>query len=483
MNPGDMMDFQQPMDLAYQALKASHANLKHLVVFSDGDPGAPKKSLVSDIVNDKITISTVMIGGHVAPDTMSWLAAEGHGQFWPVDSPGDLPQIFIKEASVILKSAIFEEPFKPQMQMSSELVKGIGPAEYPQLLGYVCTTPKSRAEIPLVTQKGDPLLAHWQFGLGRAVAWTSDAKGKWAADWLGWEKYRQFWLQVAQWSLRRVEAADFTTEVAVEKGEGHISVEAVDPRGNYRNFLNLDTIVVSPKGENQIVRLEQTGPGHYEARFPTKDVGAYLMNLRDLGSGRSQALGLSVNYSPEFDDSEPNLNLLRRLAELGGGKVLDPAADSPFLHDRQKTFQPQDLRDWLLTLAILLFPLDVGVRRIQLDWEQWLKAIATLRRWIFFWQGVPRPKEADDSLAALLNRRGQVRAQQPPLVAPPSPDLFQPDKIVTAAEEPGGAGAKKQAAGEPPPGDGKKPAPGAASTASRLLDAKRRAQRRGGDKR
>ncbi|MGA2557056.1 MAG: glutamine amidotransferase, partial [Verrucomicrobiota bacterium] len=319
MNPGDMMDFEQPMEMAYEALKASHANLKHMVVFSDGDPGPPKKSLVADIIKEKITISTVMIGGHVAPDTMSWLAAEGHGQFWPVDSPNDLPQIFIKEASVILKSAIFEEPFKPQTAMSSEMVKGIGPAEYPQLLGYVCTTPKSRAEIPLVTQKGDPLLAHWQFGLGRAVAWTSDAKAKWAADWLGWDKFRQFWLQVAQWSLRRIEAADFTTEVAVEKGEGHISVEAIDPRGNYRNFLNLDVLVVSPKGQEQTIRLEQTGPGHYEAKFPTKEVGSYLMNLRDRGSGRSEPLGLSVNYSPEFDDTEPNLSLLRRLADLGGG--------------------------------------------------------------------------------------------------------------------------------------------------------------------
>jgi len=479
MNPGDMVSFQEPMKMAYDALKASHANLKHMVVFSDGDPTAPQKTLVADIVKDKITISTVMIGGHVTPDTMSWLAAEGHGQFWPVDSAADLPQIFIKEASVILKSAIFEEPFKPQMRMSSELVKGIGQAEFPQLLGYVCTTPKSRAEIPLVTQKGDPLLAHWQFGLGRAVAWTSDAKAKWAADWLGWDKYRQFWLQVAQWSLRRVEAADFTTEVAVDKGEGHISVEAVDARGNYRNFLNLETVVVSPKGENQVVRLEQTGPGHYEAKFPTKEVGAYLMNLLDQGSGRSQALGLSVNYSPEFDDAEPNLSLLRRLAELGGGKVLNPDTDSPFLHDRQKTFQPQDLRDWLLGLAILLFPFDVGIRRIQLDWEEWLKATATLRRWIFFWRGVPRTKEADDSLTALLNRRGQVRARQPSPAVPPSPDLFRPEKPVAPAQEPQTAPGRQPAAEEPPPEAGKKSAPEAASTASRLLDAKRRAQRRG----
>jgi hypothetical protein len=152
------------------------------------------------------------------------------------------------------------------------------------------------------------------------------------------------------------------------------------------------------------------------------------------------------------------------------------------LHDRQKTFQPQDLRDWLVAFAILLFPLDVGVRRIQLDWDEWLKATATLRRWIFFWKGVARPKEADDSLAALLNRRGQVRAQQPAPVAPPRPDLFRPEKPVTAAAGPQGAEGGAHTAGEAPSEAGKKPAPEAASTASRLLDAKRRAQRRGGDK-
>jgi hypothetical protein len=392
-----------------------------------------------------------------------------------VDSPSDLPQIFIKEASVILKSAIFEEPFKPQVQMSSELIKGIGPQEFPQLRGYVCTTPKARAEIPLVTQKGDPLLAHWQYGLGRAVAFTSDAKAKWAVDWLGWDKYKQFWLQVAQWSLRRVDAADFNTEVAVDKGKGHISVEAVDANGNYRNFLNLQSLVVSPKGDKQTVQLEQTGPGHYEATFPTKDVGAYLMNLTDRATGRSEALGLSVNYSPEYDDPEPNLSLLRRLAEMGGGKLLDPQTDSPYLHDRVKTFQPEDLRDALLEFAILVFPFDVGIRRIQLDRDQWLKGLRELKRKIFFWKGVPRTKEADESLSALLTRRGQVRSQQSqPTVTPPSPDLFRPEKTVTASSE------SELAAEDSKSGEEKKPVAEQASTAGRLLDAKRRAQRRGG---
>ncbi|HWD17935.1 MAG TPA: glutamine amidotransferase [Verrucomicrobiae bacterium] len=477
MNPGDMPDFQAPMASAYKALHASKANLKHLVVFSDGDPGPPQKTLVQNIVDDKITISTVMIGGHVAPDTMSYLAAAGHGRFWAVESASDLPQIFLKEAAVILKAAIFEEPFKPQVQSYSEVLSGISASDFPSLLGYVCTTPKGRAEVPLVTQKGDPLLAHWQFGLGRAVAFTSDARAKWAAPWMSWTKYGAFWRQIAQWSLRRLEAADFSTEVAVDKGEGRISVEAIDAKGAYRNFLNLQTVVISPRGEKQVLQLEQTGPGRYEAAFPTKEVGAYLMNLTDRATGQSEALGLSVNYSPEFDDSGPNLNLLRRLAELGGGKVLDPQTDNPFLHDREKTFRPLDLRDWLLRLAIILFPFDVAVRRIQLDRAEWLKATRLLRRWFLPWATEVRPKDADESLSALLTRRDQVRSRRAPVAA--APELFQP-RQAPAARESVSSGVESAKSAEPAESAEKpvaKPEP-PVSTTSRLLDAKRRARKR-----
>ncbi|MHB8523047.1 MAG: glutamine amidotransferase [Limisphaerales bacterium] len=483
MNPGDMPNFQHVMEMAHAALKKSPANLKHMVVFSDGDPNPPTAALVDSIVADKITISSVMIGGHVTPKTMEWLADQGKGRFYDVSSPGQLPQIFIKEAAVILKAAIMEEPFKPQQVAASELVRGISAADYPVLRGYVATTPKPRAEVPLLTEKGDPLLAHWQYGLGRAVAFTSDAKAKWANAWVTWEKYRQFWTQIARWSLQRVENADFKTEVSVDQGEGHISVEAFDAQGNYRNFLNLQTVVVSPKGQRQTVILEQAGPGRYEGHFPTKEVGAYMMNLLDIENGQvrgRQVLGASVNYSPEFNTAEPNLNLLRRLAETGGGNVLKPSdpADNPFLHDRQKTFQPRDLWEWLMELAVLLFPLDVAVRRIQLDREEWLRATRNLRRAILFWRAAPQAPETAESLTALLARREQVRSQTP-AAAQPKPELFRPQKPVSTVlpQAPASAGTPSHPA-EPAPAGGKPPASATVSTASRLLEAKRRAQRR-----
>ena len=509
MNQGDLPSFANVMRLAYEGLKKTTANLKHMIVFSDGDPGAPSGALMQSIAGDKITVSTVLIAGHAGPQTMEWIADQGNGRFYNVQNAGQLPQIFIKEAAVILKSAIFEEPFRPQVAGGSELTRGIGADEYPTLRGYVCTSRKDLTEVPLVTDKGDPLLAHWQYGLGRAVAFTSDAKPKWAKDWLGWPKYRQFWSQIAQWSLRRLENADFTTEATVDKGEGHITVEAVDDQGNYRNFLNLNTVIVSPKGERQIVRLEQTGPGRYETRFPTKEVGAYVMNVLDLDpaqSGKlqlldtsqgvmavvdsrtgklrgSQVLGVAVNYSPEFSAAAPNLNLLRRIAETGGGRILDPLnpADNPFLHDRRKTFQPRDLWEWLLQIALVLFVLDVALRRIQLDADELRRAWVKVRGTLFFWQGRARPVEADESLAALLSRRDEVRAKQTaPAAAPSSPELFRPRQPAAEVQSAAPPGAAPPPPLQPPalaPLAGAKPE----TTTGRLLEAKRKAQRKTGN--
>jgi uncharacterized membrane protein len=482
MNQGDLPSFQNVMTMAHQGLQKSRASLKHIIVFSDGDPAAPSPELMQSIVGDRITVSSVLIAGHAGPEIMIAIAEQGRGNFYNVVAPEQLPQIFVKEAAVILKSAISEEPFLPQVVAASELIRGIGSAEYPQLHGYVATSTKPRAETPLLTDKGDPLLAHWQFGLGRAVAFTSDARAKWAQDWLSWPQYRQFWSQIANWSLRRLDDANLLADVNVDRGEGLVSVDALDTQGNYRNFLDLQAVVVSPQGERHTIRLEQSGPGHYQARFPTREIGAYLVNVLEIEEGQlvgTRAIGASVNYSPEFEATEPNLHFLHRLAEAGAGRTLYPnnPADNPFLHNRIRTYQPRDLWIWLVQLAILLFPVDVGVRRIFIDRAEWLKALRKARRYLFFWRPPPRPATSDESLVALLNRRDQLRAQRPSVSAANEarPELFQP-------RQPAVPPATPREPVQPTAAPESKPSPSPAaepeSTASRLLEAKRRAQKR-----
>lgn len=484
MNPGDMPSFQNVMEMAHQGLKASTANLKHMVVFSDGDPTAPTDGQVRGIVADRITVSTVMIGGHVEPSTMIEMAERGRGRFYDVRSPAQLPQIFLKEAAVILKSAIVEDPHKPQVAAGSEILRGIGGTEYPVLRGYVATSPKSRAEIPLVSDKGDPILAQWQYGLGRAVAFTSDARAKWASDWLGWARYRQFWSQVGQWALRKIDASEFNGDIRIEGNSGTLQVEALDAEGNFRNFLNLQAVVADPKGQVQTVRLEQKGPGRYEAAFPAKEVGAYMVNLLELRDGQvigQQTLGANVNYSPEFTAGAPNLPLLRRLAEVGAGKVVDPAnpLENPFLHDRVTTRQPYDLWWWLLAAAIVLFPLDVGIRRVQLDREEWARAVA----WLTARLGLRRPAKtvpSSEGLSTLLARKEQVRSETAPTVTlKPDADLFRPDQAPLPVEIESRSAAPPTPTESTPTSPEKETKPPAGESAtSRLLEAKRRAQKK-----
>ena len=103
-----------------------------------------------------------------------------------------------------------------------------------------------------------------------------------------------------------------------------------------------------------------------------------------------------------------------------------------------------------------------------------------MRKWIFFWKGTPRPPEAEESLAALLARRDQVRAGRTAPTADARPELFQPEQAgapatwpaaTTPETPPATAGARVAEAKAAPPEP-------SATTTSRLLEAKRRAQRR-----
>src|SRR5262249_52934126 len=78
MNQGDLPSFQNLMTMAHEGLKKSTANLKHIVVFSDGDPGPPSTDLMDSIVKDRMTVSSVLISGHAGPQTMIAIANQGH---------------------------------------------------------------------------------------------------------------------------------------------------------------------------------------------------------------------------------------------------------------------------------------------------------------------------------------------------------------------------------------------------------------------
>jgi hypothetical protein len=331
------------------------------------------------MVKAKITISGVAVFPHMGgTGTLQDMASIGKGRFYNVRSPDEIPRIFLKEATYVMKPAIIEEPFYPAMDADSPLLKGIATTGVPPLLGYVATTPKAIADVAMRSKRQDPVLASWQYGLGKAVAFTSDAKNRWSAQWINWPSYAKFWAQVVRWTVRSTARTNFETTVEIARRKGKVTIDALDAKGDFINFLDLKGNVVSPKMRSLKLKVEQTAPGRYEGTFEAPEVGQYILSLayRDAnGVQRLHTAGAAVPYSPEYRELQANEATLVQIAERTGGRTLPALGVKSredlgrilFRRDRRARTTPQDLWPALLLAAALLFPLDVGIRRLIID--------------------------------------------------------------------------------------------------------------------
>ncbi|NOZ24299.1 MAG: VWA domain-containing protein [Planctomycetes bacterium] len=478
--PGDMPSFATTMTMARDGLNSIKAALKHIVIISDGDPQPPSQALMQSIVKGKITVSTVVISPHTPRDkgVMAAVAKQGKGRYYDVASPSRLPEIFIKEARVIQRTLIFEETFTPRLTVPTEVVSGIARGGIPQLLGYVITTAKDRAEVPLVSHHRDPILAHWQYGLGKSVAFTSDARNRWAAHWLAWPKYGKLWAQIMRWTFRQRSRSGLKVATSTEGGAGRLIIDAVDDEGKFVNFLDIVGNVVSPSFKAAPLKIEQTSPGRYEASFDAKDVGEYILNIgtrKKEGGYGFFTTGASVAYSSEYLNLTSNDALLRKIATLTGGKVLpkEPKEANVFRRTEERAVTTIDLWPLLLMASVLLFPLDVFFRRVLLDYGKilaWFGSIIPRLRGKYqrpksdYEQTLDRFKAMKEKRAAERRERreGKERAYVPDYA----------EREVEARPEPTREPKAAAPVATPEPEPEEKPADG---YTSRLLQAKKRA--------
>ena len=381
MSNGDMPDFRQTMDMAVDALmERKDAAQRHIIIISDGDAQPPSNTTIDYMKANKITCSTVAIGygAHVQEATLRRIAMRTGGRFYGVRNPKKLPQIFVKESKVIRRPLISEEPFQPQVNYAlSELWAGFGlQMDIPPLGGLVMTSPKQTGliELPLIrrTSDGDdPVLANWQIGLGRTVAFTSGYWPRWGRDWTDWAGFGKLWAQIVRWTMSPGQKGDFDVATKLEGNQGRIVVNALDSESNYINFLDLQASVVAPGGGGVVkIKLHQTGPGLYEASFPVEQTGQFVANITLREGGESSTVahtGLSVPYSPEYKELRANDALLEEIRSISNGRslVMDPERDEVFRHDLPPTTSHQPAWEWVLAWLMLpAFLLDVAVRRL-----------------------------------------------------------------------------------------------------------------------
>ncbi len=476
-NIGDMPSFAGTMALGLQGLIKSDASTKHMIIISDGDPSPPAPEVLQGFVDNKISVSTVAVFPHggMEQQTLQGIAGATGGRYYFVnDNPDVLPSIFIKESKTLKKSMIQNKTFTPQFGFPSPILKGIG--ALPEMKGYVITNAKPSPAMTLLQappdpqdpSQQDPILAVWQHGLGKTAAFMSDLSPNWAANWMAWEQYEPFVKQllIDISRVRKDGALRLSTYTA--GGEAVLVAEDFHPE---ESFLEVQAKLAGPDGKSELVTLRQISPRRYQATVPLWGHGRYHAVAQGKGTGRDEQAfgGFIVSYSPEYLRFRSNRQILSTIAERTGGRLLEGNVETDRIYEtaRQVKRTTRPIFDWFLIALACLVPLDVAVRRIQLDFS----AVRDLFR---------RKSKAGSTatMGSLLQRKQQVsetlqRREERPLAAPLPPASSRPTSLKPPSQSPA-VTPPKPAAEPPPTGEG--------TTTGRLLQLKKRRESEGDGK-
>jgi uncharacterized membrane protein/Mg-chelatase subunit ChlD len=367
------------LDQAVQSLKTATATRRHIILLTDGwSSSGQYDSILKEMKAAGITLSTVGAGGGANP-FLEQLAKKGGGRFYAAVNPASIPDIFLKETQQVSGQQIVEEAFFPILTSSSPIMRGIV-GGMPQLLGYNGTTAKPAAQTVLVTARDDPLLAQWQYGLGRSVAWTSDSTGRWAKSWIGWNGFSKFFSQMVGWTFPGEESGGIEAAFVDRGGRTYLRVESVNADGSPRDFYATRVALIAPDLSDATVTLSQIAPGVYEAPVANLESGAYAVRVTQTKPGESplaRTLGLVAPTAAEYRLLGANEPLLAAIRSATGGSALATPAEA-WVHDLRSTSRFTDLWPWLLVLALLLWPLDIALRRVSLGRRE----LADGRRWV-----------------------------------------------------------------------------------------------------
>jgi Mg-chelatase subunit ChlD len=415
---------------AQRLLAGSQAQTKHIVLLSDGRTGSPPASgaqfssseqaqeliqrvradtmrsagaaypeaeplppleegfpdLVARLVAERITLSTVAIGDRVNLELMTGLAQWGGGRHYVAQDETQLPSLFVAEARRLLGGSIIEEPFRPVLKERTQAVRGIDFTTAPELRGFVVSRAKRFSEVALEAREDMPLLAQTSYGLGRTAAFLSDAKNRWAVDWLAWSGYAQLWGQLVRDTMRAHSEA-MRLSVTREGNEAVVQLTAQTPDGGHRGNLSPRVRLTRPDGTSSVVPLRQVTLGSYASRLPLAVArsGGYRFELLAGGNVSAQdaaKVGMRTlfhAYPDEYRALPPDVGLLAALATQTGGAlgaraeaIFDPRADAKAV---EMPLQPH-----FAWAALLAFLLDTLVRRAPvLPWLR--KRSSPLRPW------------------------------------------------------------------------------------------------------
>lgn len=368
LTTGGGTDMYPGLSTAYDALLGTDAKLKHIIALTDGQSSpAQYDALLEKMEESGITLSTVAVGYDADKVFLENLAEKGRGRYYFTSEFRDIPKIFTKEVYMAAESYVQNRAFYPAVASTSPILESID--SFPQLDGYLATSPKPRADVALISDKEDPILASWQYGLGKVVAWTSDMEGLWTGKLLGSDEGARLWLNAISYILPSSNSNDFKVDTRREGDRGEIVAKFKEGMDEMEG----KAVVVSPDGDRQEVALEALRPGEYGGAFDIDSQGVYAINV--LNSNGEELIGsvetaLAVSYSPEYDIRDRQGDaFLERLTQNTGGRMLKEPSEV-FENEGEAVKKREDMSPYLLPIIIILFIFDIGLRRVNIGMKK-----------------------------------------------------------------------------------------------------------------
>ncbi|MDP4090331.1 MAG: VWA domain-containing protein, partial [Bacillota bacterium] len=368
----------------YNSLKESDAKIKHIILLTDGQAEQTGyDSLLKSMNDDNITVSTVAVGKDADVKLLESIANACGGRHYVTDEYTNIPRIFSKETFMAARTYLNNREFTPVISSDHSILSGAAEGGLPSLLGYVGASQKETARVILKSDEEDPILTVWQYGLGKTAAWNSDISGKWSANYVTWSKDLKLWQNIINFTVGSFDNDSASMDVSVQGSKATISYT------DKKNEKETDTsaVISAPSGQTEEIKLYPTAPGKYSATIDLKESGTYMINGKQTSGGEilnSINTGYSMQYSPEYKISTGSDVMDKLVADMGGKVITSP-------EEVFKTMSPikgqRDLTPFLLTAALLLFMLDVALRRLNINFSRLKELISR----------IPRPSKAKKS--------------------------------------------------------------------------------------
>lgn len=385
LQPDGGTELYPALQLAYDSLRNSDADVRHIILLSDGKSRsgteATYERLISDAANDNVSLSAVALGTDADIDLLQAIAAQGGGRYHFATTPAEIPRITFEEAKSAGSQSVLRGAFQPVQQQPSTILNGIDVSTLPPIDGYNFAQARPDAQVDLTTDRRDPLLTKWQLGLGRVIAWTADDGSDFASSWSTWPDYGLFWGNALRWTLPDPDDGAIQVSSEQEGLDTVLTFDAALSDGSAVSLENVTARITMPDSTSVDRPLFPTGPGTWQARLIEPVSGAYRVQLTGGVFSADQASGtVSAIVVPPSRESQPSADgsaLLQRIAATTGGSVLslDGLPDRQlFSSHGDAASAPGTIREiwhWPLTAFLAAFLIELAVR---LGWTEMIRA-------------------------------------------------------------------------------------------------------------